>query len=195
MLVAITGTPGTGKSAVARKLRKRGFRVISVNRIAKKKFAKRYDSSRDTMEVDVDSMREYISNMDLPRGEVRRKNGKIVKRSIVFLEGHISHYMDVDMIIVLRASPSVIEKRLRGRGYSEKKIRENMEAEGVDVISIESKETGKEAFEIDTSEANVHKVADYIVKIVTGSKVERRKYMHEYALGSVNWSKEVLGWY
>jgi adenylate kinase len=99
------------------------------------------------------------------------------------------------MIIVLRAKPSIIEKRLKKRGYSERKIRENMEAEGVDVISIESKEAGKEAFEIDTSEANVHKVADYIVKIVTANANEREKYKDKYGLGIVNWSDEILGWY
>ena len=33
-VVAITGTPGTGKTTVAEILRKRGYRVFSVNELA-----------------------------------------------------------------------------------------------------------------------------------------------------------------
>ncbi len=191
MLVALTGTPGTGKTSVARSLRELGFRVIDLNRIAKARFAIGYDRARETTEIDIDGLRKYVSKMRIEKG-TRAKEGECDKKKVVFIEGHLSHFMDVDMIIVLRAKPHIVEERLLARGYSQKKARENAEAEAIDAITIESSETGnKNAFEIDTSEANVHKVVINILEIVCGNAKERRKHR----LGTVSWTDEVLGWY
>ena len=45
------------------------------------------------------------------------------------VDGHLSHFLDVDAIVVLRCSPSVLSQRLTQRGYGEAKVCANVEWE------------------------------------------------------------------
>lgn len=45
------------------------------------------------------------------------------------VDGHLSHFLDVDAIVVLRCSPSVLSQRLTQRGYGGAKVRANVEWE------------------------------------------------------------------
>ena len=47
----------------------------------------------------------------------------------VIIDGHLSHFLDVDAIIVLRCDPVKLRARLESRGYSEAKINANVEWE------------------------------------------------------------------
>ena len=69
---------------------------------------------------------------------------------ILILEGHFSHHF-ADWSIVLRLLPSELEARLEARGYSAEKIRENLEAEALDVILVEAVEICSRVDEIDTT--------------------------------------------
>jgi adenylate kinase len=84
---------------------------------------------------------------------------------IVVLEGHLSHYF-ADDAIILRLSPLELKARLQARGYSEKKIMENIEAEALDVILIEALENCSQVHEIDTTCRSPHEVADLAVKTI-----------------------------
>jgi adenylate kinase len=106
----------------------------------------------------------------------------------MILEGHFSHMLRPDVAIVLRCSPKVLEKRLRKKGWDESKIRENVEAEAVDVVLIEAVENVPEVLEIDTTDMKPGQVAKAIDSIVAG---ERQKYR----VGNVDWSEEVLSWF
>ena len=44
-----------------------------------------------------------------------------------------------------------LEMRLKSRGYSEEKIKENIEAEALDVILVEAFEWCKKVFEVNTT--------------------------------------------
>ncbi|MCJ7463576.1 MAG: AAA family ATPase, partial [Thermoplasmata archaeon] len=102
--------------------------------------------------------------------------------------GHFSHLLKPDVAIVLRCSPSVLEKRLKRKGWDEKKIRENVEAEAVDVVLVEALENVAEVCEIDTTHKKPGEVAKAIEDIIAG---ERNKYR----AGNVDWSEEVLSWF
>ncbi len=104
------------------------------------------------------------------------------------LEGHFSHLLCPDVAIVLRCSPKVLEKRLAKKGWDQEKVRENVEAEAVDVVLIEALENVPEVCEIDTTKKTPGHVAKDIEKIVAG---ERQKYR----VGNVDWSREVLSWF
>jgi len=125
MRVALTGTPGTGKSSVARELRVLGEEVLDLNELARRHgLLRRYDGRRGSWEVD-------LRRLDgLVRGGLREGR--------VFLEGHLSHLLSVDWAIVLRCSPPVLRRRLRERRCPEAKVRENSLAEALDVITIEA---------------------------------------------------------
>jgi adenylate kinase len=48
---------------------------------------------------------------------------------ITVIDGHLSHHLPIDAVIVLRCSPEALEDRLSTRGYSEAKTSENCEWE------------------------------------------------------------------
>jgi adenylate kinase len=173
--VAISGTPGTGKSAAALVLAKRGHRVIEVSDFAKEAgLLGAYDQERDTYEVDTTALDASLCQA-LADGDV-------------LLFGHLAHLLTVDKIIVLRTRPSVLAKRLSPRGYSEEKVQENVEAEACDVILIEAVERSEEVYEIDTTSLTAERTADAVEEILAGEKAK-------YAVGNIDWSGEVLAWF
>lgn len=172
MRIAVTGTPGVGKTSACLRINKPP--VYHVNDLVELfGFANGYDRKRRTKEVDVRKLSEAV------------KHG--IKGDMI-LEGHFSHMLDVDLAIVLRCSPKVLEKRLKRKGWPEAKIRENVEAEAVDVVLVEALENVPEVCEIDTTEMTDKQVATAIRRIVAG---ERQKYR----VGNVDWSQEVLSWF
>jgi adenylate kinase len=175
MIVAITGTPGTGKTAIASGLRDMGEHVIDLNRfIVEKGLKERFDKKMDTYNVDIEklngSLKEHL------------KNG-----GNVFLDGHLSHFLDCDMIIVIRCNPSVLRERLKKRNYALPKITENVQAEALDVILCESTGTDAHVFEIDNTSCTPNEAAEMIKEIIGGNT-------SGYVPGSVNWSEEMERW-
>lgn len=171
MKVAVTGTPGVGKTAASALVR--SIKVVHVNDIVDECGAVvGYDEGRATKEVDVEKVEAAVSNMV---GEV-------------LLEGHLSHLLGVDLAIVLRCSPKVLEQRLAAKGWGEAKIRENVEAEAIDVVLIEAVENVPMVCEIDTTAMDPAAVATSIEEIISG---ETKKY----PVGNVDWSREVLAWF
>jgi len=171
MLVALTGTPGTGKTSVAKVL-ERDFKVIYLKEL--REFYREYDESRESFVVDIDAMREKFE--------------KFRSEETVILEGHLSHYMPVDIAIVLRCHPEELRKRLEKRGYGEEKVRENLEAEAMGLITSEAIELiGDEVYEVDTTGRTAEDVAKDIGEILSGrgEKFKRR----------INYMREIMKWY
>ena len=89
------------------------------------------------------------------------------------------------MVIVLRLHPSLLRPRLKARGYSEAKIRENLEAEALDVILVEAVEMCRRVDEIDTTGKSAAEVAGMIREIVEGRL--------RLTPGQVDWLEEYFG--
>ena len=106
----------------------------------------------------------------------------------LLIEGHLSHLLGVDIAIVLRCSPKLLEERLRSRGYGDDKVRENVEAEAVDVILIEALDCAGKVCEIDVTHLSPQTVADAVSEILAGEN-------EKYPVGHVDWSQEVLDWF
>ncbi len=168
MRVSLTGTPGTGKSTVAGLLRER-FRVFSVRELAEKHGCG--EMSGEEMAIDTDCLNEKLRGI-----------GDCI------IEGHLSHHLEPDIIIILRCHPEILRKRLEKRGYPEGKLLENLEAEAVDVILEEALETGKPVYEIDTTEKSPEEVASCVIDIMDGNG-------NAYAPGKIDWSEVILSWY
>ncbi len=90
-------------------------------------------------------------------------NGR--ENEVIILESHLAHYI-ADIMIILRVYPPELKMRLKTRGYSEEKIRENIEAEALDVILVEAFEWCKKVFEIDTTGKSIEETGQDIEKIV-----------------------------
>jgi adenylate kinase len=178
--VALSGTPGTGKTAVAALMSERGWHAIEVGDLARSSGAVvGRDEERQTDEVDVDllvpAMEAHLASLDLPR---------------VLLVGHLAHLMPCHTVVVLRTSPSVLRQRLESRGWPPAKVQENVEAEAVGVVLVESveREPPVPVYEVDTSGGSPEESARLVAATLEGAG-------EGMEAGWVDWSEEVMGWY
>ena len=153
--VAVTGTPGTGKST-ATDLLAGEYDVIHLNDRIKGDdglWTER-DADRDTLVADLDAVREHLGDWS------------------GVLDSHLAHRFDVDRVVVLRCHPETIEARLRERGESDATAEENAESEALDVILSEAvAEHGTESvYEIDTTDRDPAAVADAIRAAIEGDR-------------------------
>lgn len=142
--VALTGTPGTGKSAVARALG-RSVRSIEVAELARRLGAAR--------------RRGRATIVDLP-ALVRRVRRERSLATYDLVVGHLAHLLPVQEAIVLRCRPVELAERLaRARRGSTRERRDNVVCEATDLILIEAVAGGRTVFEIDTTGRPVAAVA------------------------------------
>lgn len=124
MLIAVSGTPGTGKTRLSKRLaRELGLDYVSLGEFAREhNLITGRDKKRQTDEVDVARLKRF-------------------KFSDAVLDGHFSHDLKADVKIILRLHPKKLSRRLKTKGWSEKKIRENCEAEAMGIIADEAKDS------------------------------------------------------
>ena len=163
----MTGTPGTGKTTVAALLR---YRVLDINSLVRGGMNLGQDPERGCLEADMDALAGHLGGID--------------SKETVILEGHFSHHF-ADWSIVLRLSPAALRPRLEKRGYSQAKIRENLEAEALDVILVEAVDMCRRVDEIDTTGRSAADVAAMIEDIIEG-----RLYLPP---GQADWLEEFFG--
>jgi len=163
MMYGITGTPGTGKSSVSEELAKRGYQIVHLSDTMDR-FVLEKDEERDTLVIDEEA---WISSFAPVEG---------------FVEGHLAHLLPCDRVIVLRCRPDKLKKRLSSRGYSNTKIRENADAEALDIILVETLETQtpEHIYELDTTSRGVLECAGLIERFIKGEIPP--------SYGSIDWS-------
>ena len=153
--VAVTGTPGTGKST-ATALLADAYDVIHLNDLIKEDASlwTERDAERDTLVADLDAVREHLGDWT------------------GLLDSHLAHRFDVDRVVVLRCHPEAVEERLRERGEPDATATENAESEALDVVLSEAvAEHGVEnVYEIDTTDRDPAAVADEIRAAVEGER-------------------------
>ena len=92
--------------------------------------------------------------------------------------------------MILRCHPKKLKKRLEEKGWNQKKIKENVEAEILDVVLCEAVEIHPEnnIFEIDTTNKKIESVTSAIIDIVKSNFKPTKKYN----MGKIDWSEEIL---
>lgn len=152
MRAALTGTPGTGKTTVAALL---PFRVIDLNAVVREEgLTIGTDPDRGCLIADVEALAGRLEKLAPEEDD-----------EIVVLEGHFSHQFATEAI-VLRTRPQVLKGRLLRRGYSGEKVRENLEAEALDVILVEAVQWCGRVSEIDATLLSPEEVAALVVGIL-----------------------------
>ena len=123
--LGLTGSPGTGKKTLAPLIAAKlqvPFYDLNV-------LAKTYGLINRKAEADVDA------------SELGSRVAAEVKGPCL-LFGHLLPYAfrrgTFSRVVVLRCDPGVLRRRLSGRGYSESKISENLEAELIGVIAADA---------------------------------------------------------
>ncbi len=171
VLTALTGTPGTGKSSITSLLKERGFAVCNLNDLVEESGARTtYDEERQTWNVDVKLLR-----------------GSIPAVRPLILVGHYSHLLPVDIVIVTRCHPDVLRRRLEDRGWNQRKVQENVEAEALGVITAEAMDKSN-VFEIDTTSASPAESCKAFVNILQGGG-------DPYRAGTIDWSEVIMDWF
>lgn len=171
VLVALTGTPGTGKSAISAHLEEKGIRICDLNELAGRCGALgSYDPERESWNVDM-----KVLERSLPK-----------ERPLIVV-GHLSHLLPVDLSIVLRCHPNILRERLEARGWPPSKVRENVEAEALGVVTQEAMEKIR-VFELDTTAASPEEAAKAVYDILSGRGKGREA-------PEVDWTEVILSWY
>lgn len=149
IVILISGTPGTGKTTLSKKLsNKLNFYYADVNKIISKyKLSEGYDKKRKTKIIDVNKLNKAlikeINNLKLSK----KYNG-------IIIDSHLSHYLpkkQADFCIVTKCDIKDLNKRLKKKKFHESKIKENIEAEIFDICLNEAKKIKHKIIVVDTT--------------------------------------------
>lgn len=166
--VLVTGTPGTGKTTLAEKLSLLlGYTYFDIGLFVKKAHIYgSYDRKRCTYVVDEAKLtRELIKVRE--KALEAFKASKTGKKGII-LDSHMSHCLPsryADLCLVARCGLKTLEQRLRRKGYSAAKVRENLDAEIFDTCLTEALEMGHKVIKFDTTAAKSASVKAFAVRI------------------------------
>jgi adenylate kinase len=155
MRVAVTGTPGTGKTTATDEL-STPLDVVHLNDVIKREgLTTGRDDQRETLVADVDALSDRLAEYD-----------------DVLFESHLAHLFDADRVVVLRAHPETIESRLSERGESAQSVTENAESEALDIVLTEAVDRHGEdsVYEIDTTDETPSAVAAAIEAVIDGER-------------------------
>ncbi|MBI3587872.1 AAA family ATPase [Candidatus Micrarchaeota archaeon] len=130
MRIGITGTPCTGKTTLAKALAKklRAKCVSASDVVMRKKAIEKIEGSG-----------EIVADLR----KLKKELEKIIEKSKkVVVEGHLicEFSLPLDVLVILRANPLVLERRMRARRYAQDKIDENLLAEIIDYCLINSEQ-------------------------------------------------------
>ena len=132
----VTGTPGTGKSTFVHRLvaEARGFRAIDVGELVKaKQLHEGWDEEYQTYVLDEDKLLDELEDEMEAGGVIIEYHG-----AELFPERWF------DLVLVMRSDNGVLYSRLTSRGYSGKKLEDNIEAEIMQLILDEARESYRE---------------------------------------------------
>ena len=148
--IALSGTPGTGKSSVAALLPKR-WAPSELGELAIELGTGRRVGGR-TVRIDLARTIRWLPEPE-QEGEV--------------LVGHLAHFLPVRSVVLLRCHPLELARRLdrAGRG-SRRQRRDNVTAEAIDLLLAECRSAGRRVVQVDTTGRSVGAVAREVAKIL-----------------------------
>jgi len=155
MRIAVTGTPGTGKTSATAAL-ETDLTVFHLNDVIEREgLTIGTDDARGSAIADMDAVADWLDG-----------------REDVVFESHLAHQFPADRVVVLRCHPTQLERRLSERGTAPESIAENAESEALDLILAEAVERHGESavFELDTTDRPVGAVAADIEQVIRGER-------------------------
>ena len=156
--ICVSGTPGTGKTTLSKKLSKKlNFYYLDVTAlISKYKLSEGFDKKRKTKIIDVKKLNGKL--IDEIKAIIKTK-----KFHGIIIDSHLSHYLPrkyVDLCIVTKCGINELNKRLKRKKFHKDKIQENLQAEIFDICLNEAKERKHKTIVVDTTKGfNISNIA------------------------------------
>ena len=169
MNIGLTGTPGTGKTSLSNNL---GFNLISIN----------------DYYPDISNGKDSEGNWLIDLGKLN-DTIDVNQYSNTIIEGHVAHFLsNLDLIVVLRCHPDTLRERLALRNYKQEKIKENIEAEALNIISEEAFELYHDSkiFELDTTVSDLSNSRNLLKEIMNGNIKSNKR---------IDYSETIMSWY
>lgn len=168
--ILVTGTPGTGKTTISCLLAKT-LQAKYVNPeilLQRKGIDYTYDESRETRIVSIRRLRSSLASLAR-----RSDHGLIFDSHIAF---KISSSPKLERVIVLRCNPAVLERRLKRKHWSKRKISENVLAEILDICLWDAVQNHgwRRISEIDTTNKPPSRALRLAIRALKQRKVRRQ---------------------
>jgi adenylate kinase len=174
-VILITGTPGVGKTTISHKLASKldALHIGITELVKKQKLITSVDEERQTLIADTEKVSKQLQET------LAKTEGNII------IEGHyavdVVPKKDVNTVFVLRRDPRELKDALEKRGYTERKLWENLAAEILDVCLWDALSAcgSEKVCEIDVSGKTVEAVVEEMMLVL-----EKRK---DCRFGIVDW--------
>jgi len=168
--ILVTGTPGTGKTTISRLLAKT-VQAKYVNPeilLPRKGIDYTYDESRKTRIVSIRRLRSSLASL-----AGRTEHGLIIDSHIAF---KITSSPELERVIVLRCNPAVLERRLKRKHWSKRKISENVLAEILDICLWDAVQNygWRRISEIDTTNKPPSRALRLVIRALKQTKVRKQ---------------------
>jgi len=147
-VIVISGTPGTGKTALAKQQAKKlGYLHINLNPLIKEqRLYENFNRKKQTYDVDIKKINKLLIKII----EYEKKSNT----KGIIIDSHLSHYLPkkyVNACIITKTELKTLKKRLEARKYSKEKVRENLDSEIFDICLNEAIENKHNLIVIDTT--------------------------------------------
>ncbi|GLC33723.1 hypothetical protein PLESTB_000108700 [Pleodorina starrii] len=171
--ILITGTPGTGKTTTAELVAQElGFRHINVGEwVREKGLHSGWNQEFECYDLDEDKVVDAME-------DVMGDGGNIV-------DHHGCDFFPerwFDLVVVLQANNTELYDRLQKRGYSQKKVNENVQCEIMMVVMEEASESYRPEIvkplpndNTDDLERNVATIAGWVRGMIAGAAAQQQQ--------------------
>ena len=151
--IIVSGTPGTGKTELAKVLAKKiNYKYIDVNKLIKENnLSDGYDKKKECEIIDTKKLAKFLVDFIKNSGEN------------LVIDSHLAHYIPekyVDLCIITKCNLKELNKRLKKRKYSKEKVRENLDSEIFDICLNEAIEKGHTILIFDTTGKKADELLD-----------------------------------
>ncbi len=163
-VVVISGTPGVGKTSVALRLSEiLNGRYLNLSEfVIDNKLYTYYDGETDSYVIDEEKLKTFL------RGVIRSSEGYIV------VDSHYGEIIDDELIfkiVILRLDPRVLYMRLVGKGWSGRKLLDNIESELIGVCTYNAlNEHGRgKVCEVDITNKDLNDVINEVLGLINNT--------------------------
>ena len=144
MIIVVSGTPGTGKTTLSKKLaQKLKYGYVDVAKLIKENnLPESYDKKRKCDIIDIKKLNKLLIQI------IKNKKNLII-------DSHLSHHIPkkyIDLCIITKCDLKQLEKRLKNKKYNKAKIRENLDCEIFDICLNEARQAKHKVAVIDTTD-------------------------------------------